>query len=105
MPIYLIFTCEIVVFSLLIGAFMDSLVLGVIILGGSILIIYTLFQRLYTALPFIWGATFLASLTALLWASYIDQWLGTTFIAIFCGLLSGALCYVLNDYFFKTYQV
>ncbi len=104
MPVYLIFACEIIVFSLLIGAFMNSLVLGVTILGGSSIIMYALFQRLYNALPLVWGATFLASITSLLWASYIDAWLGTTFLAILFGLLSGFICYTLNDYFFKTYQ-
>jgi hypothetical protein len=104
MPIYLIFSCEIIVFSLLLGAFMDSLALGLAILGGSGLIMNVLFQRLYNALPLVWGATVLGSITTLLWASYLDAWLGTTFIAILFGLLSGFVCYTLNDYFFKTYQ-
>lgn len=105
MPIYLIFSCEIVVFSLLIGAFMDSLIFGLSILGGSGLIMFTLFQRFYNALPLVWGATLLGSLATLLWTSYIDGWLGTTFIALLFSLLFGFICYVLNDHFFKTYQV
>jgi len=105
MPIYLIFSCEIVVFSLLIGAFMDSLIFGLSILGGSGLIMFTLYERWYKALPLVWGATLLGSLTTLLWTSYIDDWLGTTFIALIFSLLFGFVCYVLNDYFFKTYQV
>ncbi len=104
MPVYGIFTCEMVVFSLLIGAFMDSLVLGVIILGSTGILIYTLFHRLYNPLPLVWSATVLGSLTVLLWASYIDAWLGTTFIAILSSFLTGVFCYLLNDRFFKKYQ-
>lgn len=105
MPVYLIFACEIVVFSFLIGAFMNSLVLGVTVLGASGLIMYLLFQWLYDAQPLVWGATFLGGFTTLLWTSYLDAWCGTTFIAILFGLLSGFICYVLNRHFFKTYHV
>lgn len=105
MPIYSVFACEIATFSFLIGAFMGSLILGISILGISGLIMYLLFQRIYNSLPLVWGATFLGGITTLLWTSYLDDWLGTTFLAILFGLLSGFICYVLNDRFFKTYQV
>lgn len=104
MPIYLIFSCEIIVFSFLIGAFMGSSVLGVGIVGCSGLIMYLLFQRFYNPPPFIWGATLLGGMTTLLWASFIDTWLGTNFIAILLSLIVGSLCYILNDFFFNKYK-
>ena len=105
MPVYSIFACEIITFSFLIGAFMGSSTFGLVILGGSSLIMYILFQRLYNALPLVWGATLLGGTAILLWASYIDAWFETTFIAVFFGLLSGVICYLANDRFFKKYQV
>ncbi len=101
----LIFSCEIFAFSFLIGAFTGSSIFGLVVLGGSSLIMYAFFQRLYTALPLVWGATLLGGITTLLWASYIDAWFETTFIAVFLGLLSGVICYFANDRFFKKYQV
>jgi len=105
MPIYLILGCEIAFFSFLIGTYMHSFTFGLAILGVSSIIIYALFQSLYNLRPFVWGATLLAGLTTLLWASYIDRWLGTNFIAILFSILSGSLCYVLNDRFLKKYQL
>lgn len=96
MAIFLILGCEIIVFSFLIGAFMGSFGLGLVVLGGTGLIMYALFQRIYTLRPLIWGTALLASFATLLWASYIDFWLGTTFMAIFLGFLNGALFYFLN---------
>jgi len=96
MAIFLIFGCEFIVFSFLIGAFMGSFGLGLVILGGTSLIMYALFQRMYTPRPLIWGVTLLASFATLLWTSYIDFWFGTTFMAILLGLLSGTLFYILN---------
>ncbi|HUX80606.1 MAG TPA: hypothetical protein VMW10_12805 [Alphaproteobacteria bacterium] len=103
MPVYLIFACEVIVFSFLIGAFMNSLVLSVTVLGASGLLMYILFQWLYNTQPLVWGATLLGGITTLLWASYLDTLCGTTFIAILLGLLSGFICYVLNDRFFKIH--
>lgn len=105
MPIYLIFSCEVVVFSFLIGAFMGSSTLGVTVLGVSSLIIYLFFQRLYTSLPLIWGGTILGGIATLLWTSYIDTWLGTNFIAILLSFIFGGFCYIANDHFFRKYQV
>ena len=105
MPVFFIFSCEVIVFSFLISAFMNSLALGVAISGASGFIMYLLFQRLYSSLPLVWGATLLGGLMILLWASYIDMWLGTTFIAIFLSLLGGTLCYFLNRLFFQEYQI
>lgn len=96
MAIFLIFGCETIVFSFLIGAFMGSFGLGMVILGGAGLIMYALFQRIYTLRPLIWGTALLAGFATILWASYIDFWLGTTFMAILLGFLNGALFYFLN---------
>lgn len=96
MAILLILGCETIVFSLLMGAFMGSFGLGVVILGGASLIMYALFQRIYTPRPLIWGTALLAGFSTLLWASYIDFWLGTTFMAVLLGFLSSALFYFLN---------
>lgn len=104
MPVFLIFGCEIAFFSFLIGAFMHSIGLAVSVLGGSSLAMYMLFQRYYTFWPMVWGSTLLGGLSALLWGSYLDAWLGTNFIAIFLSLLSGVLCFFLNDLFFRKYQ-
>ncbi|MBS0271413.1 MAG: hypothetical protein JSR85_02050 [Proteobacteria bacterium] len=105
MPVYLIFSCEVIVFSFLIGAFRGSSTLGFTILGSSSLIIYFLFQRLYTPLPLVWGVTILSGIATLLWVSYIDTWLGTNFIAIILSFIVGGLCYIVNDRFFKKYHV
>lgn len=105
MPVYLIVGCETAVFSFLISSYMHSFVLGLVILGGSSLIMYALFQHFYSPLPFIWGVTLLGSLTTLLWTSYLDIWLGTSFIAIFLSLFSGVLFYFLKSRFFKKYHV
>ncbi len=105
MPIYLIFACEIIVFSFLIGGFMNSTILAMVILCGSGLIMYAFFQWVYTSTPLVWGATLLGAITALLWASYIDAWLGTTCVALLLSLVSGTVCYLLNGCFFKRYQV
>ena len=96
MAVLLILGCETIVFSFLIGAFMGSFGLGLVVLGGTSLIMYALFQRIYTPRPLIWGVTLLAGFATLFWASYIDFWLGTTFIAILLGFLSGTLFYFLN---------
>lgn len=101
MAILLILGCEIIVFSFLIGAFLSSFGLGLVILGGTSLILYALFQRKYTPHPLVWGATLLASFATLLWTSIIDFWLGTTFIAILLCLLSGASVYFLNAWILK----
>ncbi len=104
-PVYSIFACEIGVFSFLIGAFMNSLILGFMIFSGSGLVMYTLFQRFYTFLPLVWGATLLGWMTTFLWTSYIDRGLGTNFMAILLSLSSGFFCYVLNERFFKRFSI
>lgn len=103
MPVFLLLGCETVMFSLLLGAYMDSLSLGLVILGGSALFIYPLFQRFYTLYPYLWMVTFLGSLTTLLWVSYIDFFLGTTFIAVFSSILMGVVIYGANYYFVKKH--
>lgn len=103
MPVFLILSCEMGVFSLLLGAYMHSLGLGLVILGASSLVIYPFFQRLYSPHPFLWIISFLGSLTTLFWASYIDYFLETNFIAIFLSLTIGAVLYVLNYLFVKKY--
>jgi formate-dependent nitrite reductase membrane component NrfD len=66
MAIFLIFGCETIVFSFLIGAFMGSFGLGMVILGGAGLIMYALFQRIYTLRPLIWGTALLAGFATIL---------------------------------------
>ncbi len=103
MPVFLILACEIAVFSFLIGAFLGSVLLGLIILFLYGIAMYFLFQEFYTPLPFVWGATLLASIATLLWASYIDIWLGTAFMTVLLTPLSGTLCYLLNNSFLRRY--
>lgn len=105
MTVFLFLGCEVVAFSLLLGAYMGSLGLGFVILGISCLIIYGLFQWLYNLHPFLWVITLLGSLTTLLWASYIDYFFGTTFIAIFLSIGAGSILYILNYFFVKNYHL
>lgn len=103
MPVFLILGCELAFFSLLLGAYMHSLGLGFVILGGSGLVIYPFFQRLYNLYPFLWMITFLGSLTALLWVSYIDFFLGTNFVAVMLSIVVGFVVYMGNYFFIKKY--
>ncbi|MBY0292371.1 MAG: hypothetical protein K2W92_03695 [Alphaproteobacteria bacterium] len=105
MPVYLIFSCEIIFFSFLIGGFADSIILGFTILGSGGLIMYALGERLYSAHPYIWGGTILGGLATFLWASYIDIWLETSFVAVLLSLLMGSICYFLNNLFFEKYYI
>lgn len=105
MPVYLIFSCEIIFFSFLIGGFADSIILGFSILGSGGLLMYALSQKFYSAHPYIWGGTILGGLTTFLWASYIDAWFGTSFIAVLLSLLMGHIFYFLNNLFFKKYYI
>jgi hypothetical protein len=103
MSVFLLFGCEIAMFSLLLGSYLGSLGLGLIILGGSGLIIYPLFQRLYTLHPFLWVITFLGGLTTLLWASYIDFFFDTNFVAVFLSVFIGIVLYSANYFFAKKH--
>lgn len=104
MPVFLIIGCETIVFSFLIAAFMQSLGMGLVILGAAALIMYILFQQSYNAFALIWVPTFLASITVLMWSSYIDTWLDTNFIAIFLSFFGGVLAYFFNKSLTKEYQ-
>ena len=101
MSVFLLLGCEMVTFSLLLGAYMGSLGLGFVILGGSALIVYPLFQHFYSLYPYLWMVTFLGSLTTLLWLSYIDFFFGTAFIAVFFTIIVGVAIYGTNYYFVK----
>lgn len=101
MSVFLLLGCEMVTFSLLLGAYMESLGLGFVILGGCALVIYPLFQRFYSLYPYLWMVTFLGSLTTLLWTSFIDFYLGTTFIAMFLCIIMGIVVYSINYFFVK----
>ena len=101
MPVYLLFGSEIVLFSLLLGAYMGSLGFGLVIVGGSALSIYPLFQRFYTLHPFLWVITFLGGLCVLLWGSYIDFFFDTNFVAIFLSVFIGVVIYGVNYFFAK----
>lgn len=103
MSVFLLLGCEMVVFSLLLGAYMGSLGLGFVILGGSVVIVYPLFQHFYSLYPFLWMVTFLGSLTTLLWGSSLDFFLGTTFIAVFSSIIVGILIYGANYFFVKKH--
>ena len=105
MPIYLIFSCEIIFFSFFIGGFANSIILGFTILGSSGLTMYALGQMLYNPQPYVWGGTILGGLATFLWASYIDTWLGTSYIAVLLSFLMGRICYSLNNFFFKKYYI
>jgi hypothetical protein len=101
MSIFVIYSCEVIALSFLIGTFMSSPVLGFTICGMSGLIMYALYQKFYTPLPLIWGTTLLAGLNGFLWASYLDTWFGTTFIAIIAGTLTAVYFYYLNKKLFS----
>lgn len=103
MSVFLLLGCEGVVFSLLLGAYMNSLGLGLVLLGGSVVIVYPLFQYFYSLYPFLWMVTFLGSLTTLLWASYLDFFFGTTFIAVFSSIFTGVVIYGVNYFFVKKH--
>ena len=105
MPIFIILGCEVAVLSFLIGAYFHSVGLGAVLLGGSGLILYAFFQNLYSLTPFLWGISLLGGLTALLWGSYLDWWLGTNFIALFLAFLCGAIGYAFNYVFLKKYHL
>lgn len=102
MSVFLLLGCEMVAFSLLLGAYMNSLGLGFVILGGGIVIVYPLFQHFYSLYPYLWVVTFLGSLTTLLWMSYVDIFFGTAFIAVFSSLIVGVVLYCINYFFIKT---
>ncbi|MBY0500490.1 MAG: hypothetical protein K2P93_00620 [Alphaproteobacteria bacterium] len=103
MPVFLILGCEVAVFSFLIGAYMDSVGFGLCILGAAGLLMYFLYQKIYTFLPLVWEITLLGTMATLFWCSSIDRWLGTNFIAIFLALSMGSLLFFLNNHFLKKY--
>ena len=103
MSVFLLLGCEMITFSLLLGAYMGSLILGFVILGGSALIVYPLFHHFYSLYPYIWMVTFLGSLTTLVWLSYIDFYLGTSFIAIFLCIVMSIVIYGTNYFFVKKH--
>lgn len=101
MSIFVIYSCEVIALSFLIGTFMSAPILGFTICGLSGLVLYALYQKFYNPLPLIWGATLLSGLNSLLWASYLDTWFGTTFIAISASLVTGMYFYYLNKKLFS----
>lgn len=103
MTVFVVFGCEVMVFSLLLGAYMNSLGLGLAILGGSSLVIYCLFQWLYNLKPFLWVITALGTLTTFFWVSYIDFFFETNFISIFLSIFMGFVIYYTNYLFTKKY--
>lgn len=103
MSVFLFLGCELGFFSLLLGAYMDSLGLGFVIIGICALMMYPLFQHFNSLYPFIWMITLLGSLTTLLWATYIDFFFDTTFIAIFLSIFMGVFLYYTNYFFIKKY--
>jgi hypothetical protein len=103
MPIFLIMACEMATFSFLIGAFMKSLILGLVVFAASGFSVYFLFQEFYNPRILVWGVTILASITALLWSTYIDAFLGTLFMTIVLSLVSGFVCYIINAQLIKQY--
>lgn len=104
MPIFLVFGCEVVALSFLIGAFMSSVVFGFTLCGLSSLTMYFFYQKFYKPFPFVWGVTLLAGMNSLLWASYIDKWCGTTYVAVLLGFITAVCFYFLNKRFFKKSQ-
>jgi hypothetical protein len=104
MPVFLLLGSEVVALSLLIGAYMGSIGLGFAIMGGSGLMIYPFYQRFYTLQPFLWVIACLGSLATLLWASYLDYFFDTHFIAYILTLIVGATLYVSNYLFVKTWE-
>lgn len=104
MPIFLILSCEIGFFSFLIGAYFHSVGIGFITLGGSGLILYGLFQQFFSLQPLVWSVTFLGGFAILLWTTYIDQWFGTSFIALLFSLLTGTLLYFMNNLFLRKHH-
>ncbi len=100
MAIFVIYACEIIALSFLLGTFMSSSILGLSISGLAGLLMYVLYQRFYNTTPLIWGVTLLAGANGLLWASYIDTWLDTTFIAIIAAFIIGSYFYYLNKKLF-----
>jgi ABC-type multidrug transport system permease subunit len=103
MSIFLTLGSELGFFSLLLGAYMDSLGFGIVILGLCALIIYPLFQHFNSLYPTLWILTLLGSFTTFLWALSIDYFFDTTFIAIFLGIMSGIIIYIVNYFFIKKY--
>lgn len=103
MPVFLLLGSEVVAFSLLLGAYMGSIGLGFVILGGSGLIIYPFYQRFYTPQPFLWMITILGGLATLTWASYLDYFFDTNFIAILLSTIVAAILYISNYLFVKKY--
>lgn len=104
MSVFVIFACEVVTFSFLIGTFGSSSILGLSVCGLSGLIMYALYQKFYNSLPFIWGIALLAGTNSLLWASYIDALFDTTFIALTLGIITAVFFYGLNKRLFKMFH-
>jgi len=103
MSVFLLLGCELGFFSLLLGAYMDSLGLGFVILGICALIMYPLFQHFNSLYPFVWMITLLGSFTTLLWATCLDFFFDTTFIAVFLSIFTGLVLYYANYFFIKKY--
>lgn len=103
MSVFLLLGCELGFFSLLLGAYMNSLGLGFVILGICALVMYPLFQHFNSLYPFVWIITLLGSLTTLLWGAYLDFFFDTTFIAIFLSIVTGVVVYNANYFFIKKY--
>lgn len=102
MSIFLLLGCELGFFSLLLGAYLDSLGLGFVILGICAVVMYPLFQHFNSLYPFIWLIILLGSLTTLLWATYLDYFFDTTFIAVSLSLIAGVVIYNANYFFLKN---
>lgn len=100
MSIFIIYACEVIALSFLLGTFMSSSSLGLAIAGLSGIIVYALYQRYFKPTPLIWTVSLLAGMNSLLWGSYLDTWLGTTFIAISAGIVTVIYFYILNKKLF-----
>lgn len=103
MSIFLTLGCELGFFSLLLGAYIDSLGFGLVILGMCALTIYPLFQHFNSLQPALWILTLLGSFTTFLWTLSIDYFFDTTFISIFLSLGMGVFLYSVNYLFIKKY--
>ena len=104
MRIYLILGCVVASFSFLIGAYVGSWGLGTIVFFAIISFMYGVYKYLFDTLVFSWTVAILGGFTTLLWMTYIDQLLGTTFIAVFFSIVVGAACFFLTSAFFKKHR-
>lgn len=100
MYIFVIYGCEVIALSFLIGTYMSSMSLGLAISGLSGLALYVLYQRFYKPTPLIWGVSLLAGFNSILWGRYLDTWLDTTFLALSGGILTILYFYFLNKRLF-----